>query len=251
MMNLAEIRKKAQRQRIEPDTVPERAEDALPAVGSPVAEPAGQPAPAPETGPLTEEPGETASAEIPEVGEQTDAELPFDPRALILAGRLSAGSAADYSEASEVNPADVEEGVEKYLSFRVADEEYGVSLMDIREIIKARPVTEVPRMPRFVAGVLSLRGTIIPVFDLRRRLGFEPAEPTGLERIMIIKGDVGASGLLVDEVHQVVVLQSSTIKDAPQVLEGVDREFVMGIGHHGGRMLILLDLEKVLEVSLL
>ncbi len=252
MMNLAEIRKKAQRQRMEPDTVPELAEDDVHAIGeSPAAEPAGQPAPVPEAGPVTGEPCETASAEKPGGEEQPAAELPFDPRALILAGRLSAGSAADFSEASENNPADVEEGVEKYLSFRVADEEYGVSLMDIREIIKARPVTEVPRMPRFVAGVLSLRGTIIPVFDLRLRLGFEPGEPTGLERIIIIKGDEGASGLLVDEVHQVVVLQSSAIKDAPQVLDGVDREFVMGIGRHGGRMLILLDLEKVMEVSLL
>jgi len=252
MMNLAEIRKKAQRQRMAPDAVPGRAEDDPPAMGeSPAAEPAVLPAPAPESGPLTEEPGETAAAEIPESEEQKDAELPFDPRALILAGRLSAGSAADFSEASETSPADVATGVEKYLSFRVADEEYGVSLMEIREIIKARPVTEVPRMPRFVAGVLSLRGTIMPVFDLRLRLGFDPAEPTGLERIIIVKGDEVASGLLVDEVHQVVALKSSAIKDAPQVLDGVDREFVMGIGRHGGRMLILLDLEKVMEVSLL
>jgi len=105
-------------------------------------------------------------------------------------------------------------------------------------------------MPRFVAGVLSLRGMIISVFDLRLRLGFERAEPTGLERIVIVRGAEGACGLLVDEVHQVVGLQPSAINDAPQVLEGVDREFVRGIGRHGERMLILLDLEKILEVAL-
>ncbi len=251
MMNLAEIRKKAQRQRQAPDTVPVQAEDAFPAIGNSAEEPTLPQAPAPETEPLTEEVPETASAEMPESGEQPEPEIPFDPLALILAGRLSAGSATDFSEAGELKAADVAGGAEKYLSFRVADEEYGVSLMDIREIIKARPVTEVPRMPRFVAGVLSLRGTIMPVFDLRIRLGFEPAGPTGLERIIIIKGAEGDSGLLVDEVHQVVGLQSSAINEAPQVLDGVNRDFVRGIGRQGSRMLILLDLEKVLEVSLL
>jgi len=138
----------------------------------------------------------------------------------------------------------------KYLRFRVADEDYGLSLLEIREIIKPRAVTEVPRMPVFVAGVLSLRGVIIPVFDLRPRLGLPPAESSGTERIIIVKKEDGACGLLVDEVFQVIGLKSSDIEKAPQVLEGMDREFVTGIGRHGGRMLILLDLEKIVNVSL-
>lgn len=251
MMKLAEIRKKARLQRTGAESLPAREEEVAPATGIPVVEPAEQPAAVVEAEPLPEMPCGAAPAETPDRGDRQEQERPFDPQALILAGRLSAGSAADFSQAAEIRTADDAEGSEKYLSFRVADEEYGVSLMDIREIIKARSVTEVPRMPRFVAGVLSLRGTIIPVFDLRLRLGFEPGEPTGLERIIIIKGAEGGSGLLVDEVNQVVGLQPSAITDAPQVLEGVDREFVRGIGRQGGRMLILLDLAKVLEVSLL
>lgn len=250
MMNLAEIRKKAQRQRMAPETVPGRAEESASEIENSVEEPTVRTLAVPESGSFAEEPCETVFTEEPKVCEQPDDVQPFDPRKLILAGRLSAGPATIFSEAVEIKAADGGEEVDKYLCFRVADEEYGVSLMDIREIIKARPVTEVPRMPRFVAGVLSLRGTIIPIFDLRHRLGFESVEQTGLERIIIIRGVEGASGLLVDEVHQVVGLHSSSINDAPQVLEGVDREFVRGIGRHGGRMLILLDLAKVLEVTL-
>ncbi len=250
MMNLAEIRKKAQRQRIAPETDPGHGAASVSAVGDSAEEQAVTTDSAPESADSCAEPCETVPGDMPAVFELPEDEQPFDLREMILAGRISAGPATIFSESAALKTADDREGLDKYLCFRVADEEYGVSLMDVREIIKARPVTEVPRMPRFVAGVLSLRGMIISVFDLRLRLGFERAEPTGLERIVIIKGSEGASGLLVDEVHQVVGLQSSSINDAPQVLEGVDREFVRGIGRHGGRMLILLDLEKVLEVAL-
>jgi len=138
----------------------------------------------------------------------------------------------------------------KYLRFRVADEEYGVSLLEIREIIKPRDITEVPGMPDFVAGVLSLRGIIIPVFNLRLRLGLERNEAPGCERIVIVRRQEGLFGLLVDEVYQVINLSAASIEGAPAVLEGIDREFVSGIGRHGKRMLILLDLEKVLDISL-
>ncbi len=174
----------------------------------------------------------------------------FDPLAVLLEGRRRAGTAADTVEAHLDETSDSSGDILKYLRFRVADEDYGLSLLEIREIIKPRAVTEVPRMPVFVAGVLSLRGVIIPVFDLRPRLGLPPAHSPGTERIIIVKKEDGACGLLVDEVFQVIGLKSSEIEKAPQVLEGMDREFVTGIGRHGGRMLILLDLEKIVNVSL-
>lgn len=250
MMNLAEIRKKAQRQRTAPGTDPGHGEGTVSAVGNSAGTQAVNTDSAPEPEAYGGGSRQTVSEAMPEIFELTDDEQTFDPLELILAGRLSAGPATIFSESAALKTADDREGLDKYLCFRVADEEYGVSLMDVREIIKSRPVTEVPRMPRFVAGVLSLRGMIISVFDLRLRLGFERAEPTGLERIVIVRGAEGACGLLVDEVRQVAGLQPSAINDAPQVLEGVDREFVRGIGRHGERMLILLDLEKILEVAL-
>jgi purine-binding chemotaxis protein CheW len=174
----------------------------------------------------------------------------FDPLAVLLAGRRNAGTAADMVAMPREESLESSGDVLKYLRFRVADEDYGVSLLEIREIIKSRAITEVPRMPEFVAGILSLRGAIIPIFDLRLRLGLPTRETFGLERIIIAKMGDSACGLLVDEVFQVIGLKGADIEKAPQVLEGVDREFVTGIGRHEDRMLILLDLEKVMNVSL-
>lgn len=174
----------------------------------------------------------------------------FDPAAQISAGRLSAGMVSDAVDNLQQEAAENAGYFLKYLRFRVSDEEYGVSLLEIREIIKPRDVTEVPGMPDFVVGVLSLRGIIIPVFDLRLRLGLAANEVPGHERIIIAKRQEGLFGLLVDEVYQVINLSVASIEAAPTVLEGVDREFISGIGRHGQRMLILLDLGKIVDISL-
>jgi len=174
----------------------------------------------------------------------------FDPAAVILAGRQSAGLASAVIDHQQQEPTENTGDYLKFLRFRVADEEYGVSLLEIREIIKPRDITDVPGMPDFVAGVLSLRGIIIPVFNLRLRLGLATNEATGRERIIIAKRQEGLFGLLVDEVYQVINLSVAAIEAAPTVLEGIDREFVSGIGRHAQRMLILLDLEKIVDISL-
>lgn len=175
----------------------------------------------------------------------------FDPAAIILAGRQSAGLASAVADNQQQESSEVSGEVLKYLRFRVANEEYGISLLQIREIIKVRDITEVPGMPGFVAGVLSLRGIIIPIFDLRLRLGLGTNEAPGWERIIIARMQERLFGLLVDEVNQVLNLSVAAIENAPTVLEGIDREFVSGIGRHGQRMLILLDLEKLVDISLL
>ncbi|HOP41395.1 MAG TPA: chemotaxis protein CheW, partial [Geobacteraceae bacterium] len=174
----------------------------------------------------------------------------FDPISVILAGRRSAGKASDTVEVTHTESVEAAGETLKYLRFRVADEEYGLSLLEIREIIKPRDVTEVPGMPEYVAGIISLRGTIIPIFDLRLRLGLAANEQVGQERIIIARNHEGSVGLFVDEVFQVITLSMSAIEKAPTVLEGIDREFVTGLGRHGQRMLILLDLEKILDISL-
>lgn len=248
-MNLAEIRKKARREKdaetttpvgvssLAPPIVPDPAEADLrtPRLSVPEYPSGGEPSISMEV---------SDAAAVPE-----EVKLHFDPLAVILAGRLAAGEAAETTDV----PTDSREAADaflKYLRFRVADEDYGVSLLEIREIIKTRPVTEVPRMPDFVVGVLSLRGTVIPVLDLRLRLGLAVGESSGRSRIIIARKGEGMCGLLVDEVFQVIGLSGSEIEKAPPVLDGIDREFVRGIGRHGERMLIILDLEKVMDVSL-
>lgn len=256
-MNLAEIRKKAQRAK-EEEAAPsvEAARPAPPCPDGPAEEPADEPADEPCLAPREATGERPADAEPVSPAEEPPAAAPperpaasFNPLSVILAGRLAAGAATENGDLAEASREEAADFL-KYLRFRVADEDYGVSLLEIREIIKPRPVTEVPGMPGFVMGVISLRGTIIPVVDLRLRLGLAIGEQCGRERIIIARKEEGMFGLLVDEVFQVLGLSGSEIGKAPPVLEGIDREFVRGIGRHGERMLIILDLEKVMDITL-
>ncbi|WP_224984820.1 chemotaxis protein CheW [Geomonas agri] len=264
-MNLAEIRKKASRGEAQGST----ATEAAPEQGwqAPPAEPTPVPA-------ETEVPVEVAAPEefsMPEPFEPVDPDpLPrasapawqaeqfdapylyqdesdeFDPVAVILRGRESASFETEASQEEVADAASVE-----LLCFRVASEEYAISIMDIKEIIKPREVTEVPRVPSFVRGILSLRGNIIPIFDMKNRLGLADGAVSERERIVVVKRQEGYAGVLVDEVVQVVRIAEGGIEPPPVVLEGIDREFVLGIGRVGDRMLILLDMGKVLDVGLL
>lgn len=170
----------------------------------------------------------------------------MDPLAVLLAGRRSA--CLTTIEETDESP-DSGSFVHKYLRFTVAGEEYGLSLMEIREIIKPRPVTLVPRMPKYVSGVISLRGLIVPVFDLRQRLGFPVGRHTGLERIIIVRKESGSCGLLVDEIYQVISLADSAIDKAPPVFDGIARDFVKAIGNLEGKVVTLLSIEHVLDVT--
>ncbi len=177
----------------------------------------------------------------------------FDPLARILSGRLQ-DSCAVASAAEQTDRAlesEVPEAVyEEFLCFRLGAEEYGINIMEIKEIIKPRELTEVPRTPDFVDGVLSLRGVIVPVFAMRRRLGMSLEYDPGQERIIIVRCGEGLHGLRVDRVTDVVRIPAGTCEAAPTVLDGVAREFVSGIGRTGDRMVIVLDICKVVDTAL-
>ena len=173
----------------------------------------------------------------------------YDPLALLLAGRSIARSDGGMQAADLFTEHDGED-YQELLCFRVADEKYAVNIMEIKEIIKPREATEVPRVPPYVSGVLSLRGIIIPVFNLRKRLGHAAAKDSGKERIIVVKKGEEFCGVMVDEVIQVVRISYATIEPPPAVLDGIDRDFVGGIGRFDDQMLILLNLEKVLDLDL-
>jgi purine-binding chemotaxis protein CheW len=174
----------------------------------------------------------------------------YTPLEAILAGRTAAGCDDESILADDAASETVAESTLEFLSFRVSDEIYGINIMDIKEIIKPREVTEVPRAPLFVSGVLSLRGTIIPIIDMRVRLGLTREEPTGKERIVVIKNNNSFSGLLVDEVIQVVQVQLDDVEAAPTILDGIDRDFIGGLGRSGGRLIIILNLENIADINL-
>jgi purine-binding chemotaxis protein CheW len=136
-----------------------------------------------------------------------------------------------------------------YLTFLVGDEEYGIDIERIREIIKVRTITEVPHAPSFVLGVIAVRGSVLPVLDLHVRLRLPPA--TGMSRaaryLIVRRSEEDLFGLLVDEVRHVVRLGAPDIEPPPAVLSGSEAEFVSGIGRSRGRMVILLNLDPVLR----
>jgi purine-binding chemotaxis protein CheW len=177
----------------------------------------------------------------------------FDPLAVILSGREHDRVGIDRADSEpeeESTVAAVERTFEEFLCFRLGEEEYGVNIMEIKEIIKPRELTEVPRTPDFVDGVLSLRGVIVPVFDMRKRLAMSLAYDKSQERIIIVRCGEGLNGLRVDRVTDVVRIAEGGREATPSVLEGIAREFVGGIGRSDGRMIIILDICKVVDTAL-
>jgi len=175
---------------------------------------------------------------------------PIDPLEAILAGRAAAGCGEDQDLATVEQEAAEVDDFEEFLCFRVSDEIYGINIMQIKEIIKPREVTEVPRAPSFVSGVISLRGTIIPILDMLDRLGLSRGAATGKERVVVVKHGEAFSGLLVDEVTQVVRIARNAVEPAPAVLDSINRDFVAGIGRSDGRMIILLNLDTIADINL-
>jgi purine-binding chemotaxis protein CheW len=137
----------------------------------------------------------------------------------------------------------------QYLAFHLCDEEYALDIRRISEIIKVREFTDIPRTPDFILGIISLRGVVVPVFDLRCRLNLDKSEITSASRIVVCQLDDVTVGLLVDSINQVVNIADAEIEPPPGVLAGLDREMVSGIGRYQGRMIILLNLHSALNVE--
>ena len=136
--------------------------------------------------------------------------------------------------------------VREFLAFTLAGELYGIELTRIREILSPPPITYVPRAASDVIGVCSVRGLLITVIDLRRRLSLEQRPATRRSRILLTQTDSGeVLGLYVDEVRQVMRLLETEIEMATSVLGGDVSEHVLGIGRPAGLVLVLLDLSSI------
>jgi purine-binding chemotaxis protein CheW len=137
----------------------------------------------------------------------------------------------------------------QYLAFHLSDEEYALDITQINEIIKVREFTDIPRAPEFVLGIISLRGVVVPVFDLRQRLNLGGSELMLSSRIVVCSLNDITVGLLVDSINQVINLVDEDVEPPPGVLSGLDREMVAGIGRYQKRMIILLNLPRVLDLE--
>ena len=249
-MNLAKIRQKVRNR--------EASQQAVEAEHSGQAAPLNIPVPqaGPDAAPVAADvPPPLAAVAAAPVPESRQESLPLrvrgmEPLDIILAGREAAGCDDDLPLASEGEAAEEIEEYEEILCFRISDEIYGINIMELKEIIKPRETTEVPRTPPFIMGVISLRGVIIPVFNLRERLGLSQGVQNGRERIVIVKRHEGFTGLLVDEIIQVVRIGKEGREPAPAFLEGIDRDFVCGIGRTGAMMIILLNVTNITDINL-
>ena len=133
------------------------------------------------------------------------------------------------------------------VTFKIADEEFGVDILKVQEIIRMMPITKVPNAPSFVEGVINLRGKVIPVIDMRKRFGMPSCTRDSNTRIEVMDLQGQVVGFVVDAVSEVLRIKESTVEPPPAVVAGVGSEYMRGVGKLEDRLLILLDLDKLLN----
>lgn len=133
--------------------------------------------------------------------------------------------------------------------FELANESYGVDIAAVNTIIRMQEVTAVPRSPDFVEGVINLRGSIIPVIDLRKRFALKSGEVTRASRIVVVEAAGMLIGMVVDAVTETLRLSHDLIEPPSPIVTSVDSHYVRGVGKLDNRLVILLDVEKVLTTK--
>jgi purine-binding chemotaxis protein CheW len=139
----------------------------------------------------------------------------------------------------------------KYLTFNLGGESYGLEIMKVQEIIKIIDVTQIPKTPEFVRGVINLRGKVIPVIDLRLKFEIQAQEDTEKTCIIVMqvksKDDtVTILGIIVDEVSEVLDIGEEKIEPTPSFGATIDTDFILGMGKVGDKVMSMLDIDKIL-----
>ena len=137
-------------------------------------------------------------------------------------------------------------GTMQIVSFHLADEVFGVEIMKVREIILMCDITQVPQTPHYVKGLINLRSTVIPVVDLRTRFGLQEGEQTSESRIMVMQVGTKTVGIVVDGVDEVLRISNEQIAPPPETVANLGNEYLNGLVKTEGKLLILLDVDKIL-----
>ena len=133
------------------------------------------------------------------------------------------------------------------VSFKIGEEEFGVEILQVREIIKLLEITSIPNSPPFVEGIVNLRGTTVPVISLRKRLNMEIKDADSNTRIVVIDLSGRTIGFIVDAVNEVLRIERNIMENPPEIACGIHQSLIKAIGKLDDRLLILLDLEKILN----
>lgn len=133
------------------------------------------------------------------------------------------------------------------VSFMLADEEYGVEVLKVREIIRMPTITKMPNTPQYVEGIINLRGKVIPIISMRKRFGLMESENNTHTRIIIMDVAGGLTGFIVDGVSEVIRIHSSEIQPPPSMVlsGGIGQEFITGVFNHAERLLIIMDVDRM------
>jgi len=145
------------------------------------------------------------------------------------------------------------DNLEQYLSFALGDEEYGVEILRVQEIRSWEPVSRIPNVPSYEKGVVNLRGAIVPIIDLRERFNLGRVEYTPLTVVVVLQTGTGTNmrimGVVVDSVSDVVNVDKTSVQSAPDFGAKVSTEFITGLVSLNDRMVMLLDVDKLLDLD--
>lgn len=147
----------------------------------------------------------------------------------------------------DIEEAERDQELIQLVTFSIGEEEFGVNILHVQEIIRTMEITNVPRAPEFVEGVINLRGKVIPIVDMRNRFGLEDKEHDKYTRIIVIEIDMIIVGFVVDAVSEVLRIPANSVQPPPPVVAGMDSDYIDGVGKLEDRLLILLDLDSLLD----
>jgi len=133
------------------------------------------------------------------------------------------------------------------VTFKIGNEEFGINILLVQEIIKMLQITKIPNTPEYVEGIINLRGKIIPVVDLRSRLGMNKKDMNKDSRVIVVEVDNKTIGFIVDSVNEVIRIPANITEPPPELITGVDSEYIKSVGKLEDSLLILIDIEKILK----
>lgn len=141
----------------------------------------------------------------------------------------------------------------QYLTFKLGEEMFAIDVSQVREILDVTTITKVPRAPEFMRGVINVRGSVVPVVDLRMKFGMPGTERTKDTRIVVMEialdGDLTTIGTLADAVHNVMDIEPASIEPAPKVGARWNTEFIKGIGKHNDEFIIILNVDRIFSAE--
>ena len=135
------------------------------------------------------------------------------------------------------------------VTFNIGKEEFGVDILHVQEINRMTHITKVPNAPHFVEGVINLRGRVIPVIDLRLKLKIEKKEYDKNTRIIVVEVENKTIGFIVDSVNEVLRIPANLTEAPPDMVSGIESEYIKSVGKLEDRLLILIDIQKIIQIN--